>query len=72
MALFIAIVSAPVGAQVGANAKMLFLFSEVGDSLFILLFSIFFFCGNLQYYLSLDDLTNVSKFPKEAIEGSPL
>ena len=72
MAFFTAIVSAPVGAQVEANAKMLFLFSEAGDSLFILRFSIFFFFGNLQYYLSLDDITNVSKFPKEAIEGSPL
>ena len=42
MAVFTAIVSARVGAQVGANAKMLFLFSEAGDSLFILLFSFFF------------------------------
>ena len=53
------------------RTKMLFLFSEAGDSLFILLFSIFF-SWNLQHYLSLDDLTNVSKFPKEALEGSPL
>ena len=72
MAVFTAIVSAPVGAQVGANAKMLFLFSEAGDSLFILLFSLFFFFGNLQHYLSLYDVTNVSKFPKEALEDSPL
>ena len=72
MAVFTAIVSAPVGTQVGANAKMLFLFSEAGDSLFILLFSLFFFCGNLQHYLSLYDVTNVSKFPKEALEDSPL
>ena len=71
MAVFTAIVSAPVGTQVGANAKMLFLFSEAGDSLFILLFSFFFF-GNLQHYLSLYDVTNVSKFPKEALEDSPL
>ena len=72
MAVFTAIVSARVGAQVGANGKMLFLFSEAGDSLFILLFSLFFFFGNLQHYLSLYDVTNVSKFPKEALEDSPL
>lgn len=71
MAVFTAIVSAPVGAQVGANAKMLFLFSEAGDSL-LSFFFLFFFFGSLQHYLSLYDVTNVSKFPKEALEGSPL
>ena len=50
---------------------MLFLFSGARDSLFILLFSFFSFV-NLQHYLSLYDVTNVSKFPKEALEGSPL
>ena len=54
------------------RTKMLFLFSEVGDSLFILLFSIFFSFGNLQHYLSLDNVTNVTEFPKETLEGSPL
>ena len=40
---------------------------------FLSLFSLFFFSfGNLQHHLSLDDVINVSKFPKEALEGSPL
>ena len=39
---------------------------------FLSFFFLFFFFGNLQHYLSLYDVTNVSKFPKEALEGRPL
>ena len=53
MAVFTAIVSARVGAQVGANAKMLFLFSEAGDSLFILLFSFFFLWKSSALFVTL-------------------
>lgn len=35
-------------------------------------FCTFFFFGNLQYHFPLDNVTNVSEFPKEALEGSPL